>query len=183
MALCKIDTSKLFDRFDREIPWSGANVFGVTDDDFDLPGDVSPPTLLISVADDVNDDSIDLKSEFVTMIPVRLKKFEVGDFAAVDVDGVTVTGTGFSDARRKEAAGIGANAEPTKSEYRRFVYRVDVPLAPPPASLSVTSHTFSLLVFHNFIRAFRACTMSSIMSSCRLCILPIGSVVGGPVEV
>lgn len=55
---------------------------------------------------------------------------------------------------------------------------------PEPASSTVcTSHTFSLLVFHSFIRALRACTMSSMMSSCRLWMLPIGSVAGGPVDV
>lgn len=103
--MCKIETSKLFERFDREIPWSGAyNVFGVAVDDFGLPiGDVSLSTLLISVADDVNDESNVLKSEFVTIMPVRLKKLCVGDFAAQDADGVIVTGM-FSDARRNEAA-------------------------------------------------------------------------------
>lgn len=45
-----------------------------------------------------------------------------------------------------------------------------------------TSHTFSLLVFQSFMRAFRACTMSSMMSSCRLWMLPRTSVEGGPVR-
>lgn len=147
-----METSKLFDRLDRDMPWSGANVFALDVDAFDLPGDVSS-TLLISVADDANDVINDLKSVFATDSPVRWKKFDEGDLVAPDVDGVI--GTGISDARRNDAAGIGANGfEPTKSEYRRFVYRVELGL---PASLYVcTSHTFSLLVFHNFIRAFRA---------------------------
>lgn len=88
----------------------------MTDDDFDLPGDVSLSTLLISVADEVSDESNVLKSEFDTMMPVRLKKLADGDLAAVEEHGVIVTGTGFSDARRIEAAGIGASVEPTKSE-------------------------------------------------------------------
>lgn len=114
-----MDTSKLFDRFDRDIPWSGANVFDDVDG-FDLLGDASS-TLLISVADDANDVINDLKSVFETAMPVRLKKLCEGDLAAApDVDGVI--GTGISDARRNDAAGIGANGvEPTKSEYRRFV--------------------------------------------------------------
>lgn len=114
-----MDTSKLFERFDREIPWSGANVFDDDVDGFDLPGDVSS-TLLISIADDANDEMSDLKSVFDTAMPVRLKKLCEGDLAAAEVDGVI--GTGISDARRNEAAGMGANGdEPTKSEYRRFV--------------------------------------------------------------
>lgn len=177
LALCKIDTSKLFERFDRDIPWSGASVLDDVDG-FDLIGDESS-TLLISVADEANDVINDLKSVWDTTMPVRLKKLCDGDFA-VEVDGVI--GTGFSDARLNDAAGIGASAEPTKSEYRRFVYRVELPLVPASPSVC-TSHTFSLLVFHSFIRAFRACTMSSIISSWRLWILPIGSVVGGPVDV
>lgn len=32
------------------------------------------------------------------------------------------------------------------------------------------------------MRAFRACTISSIMSNCKLCMLPNGSVAGGPVD-
>lgn len=164
LALCKIDTSKLFDRLDRVMPWSGASVFADDVDGFDLPGDVSS-TLWISVADDANDVINDLKSVLATDNPVRLKKLVEGDLAAPDVDGVM--GTGISEARLNDAAGIGANGlEPTKSEYRRFVYRVALEL---PASLYVcTSHTFSLLVFHSFMRALRACTMSSIMSSCKL---------------
>lgn len=133
LAFCKMDTSKLFDRFDLDIPWSGANVFEDDVDGFVLAGDVSS-TLLISVADDASDVISDLKSVFVTAMLVRLKKFDEGDLAAVDVDGVKI-GTGISLARRNDAAGIGANGdEPTKSEYRRFVYRVELEL---PASLYV----------------------------------------------
>lgn len=67
-----------------------------------------------------------------------------------------------------------------KSEYLRFVYRVGDDVDFSFSSSRCTSHTFSLLVFHSFMRAFRACTMSSMMSSCRLCMLPRGSVDGGP---
>lgn len=116
LALCKIDTSKLFERFERDMPLdSGANVFADVDA-FDLHGDVSS-TLFISVADDANDVINDFKSVFVTTIPVRLKK--LGDLAVFepDVDGAdAITGI-FSDALRVAVAdGIGANVEPTKSE-------------------------------------------------------------------
>lgn len=116
-----METSKLFDRFDRDMPTSGANVFAVDVDGFDLIGVVSSH-LLISVADDASDVIIDIKSEFVTTIPVFLKN--PGDFGPLaDADMLAadddVAITGFSEARRFD--GIGVNCEPTKSEYRRFV--------------------------------------------------------------
>lgn len=100
---------------------SGVSVLP-TPDDVDgrhLAGDASS-TLLISVADDVNDDINDIKSVFVTTMPVFLKK--PGDFelagsvdAAAAADAVDVPGITNSEARRL-LAGIGVNAEPTKSE-------------------------------------------------------------------
>lgn len=88
-------------------------------------------------------------------------------------------GGGISEARRR--AGIGGSGEPTKSECLRplFVYRTE-PLMGERSSRGCTSHTFSLDVFHRRIRTLRACTMSSIMSSCKLWVLPSVSVAGGP---
>lgn len=118
LALCKIDTSKLFDRFDRDIP-AGSGVSKFDDvDGFDLAGDVSPH-LLISVADDANDVIMDIRSVLVTTIPVRLKKLLDAAFfelPAAEVVGVVAFIITFSDARRVDAAGIGASVEPTKSE-------------------------------------------------------------------
>lgn len=128
-ALCRIDTSKLFERFEREIPAppSGAASVLLVDGEgggFALTGVVSP-ILFISVADDASEVIIDIKSELVTTIPVFLKN--PGDLdplaaarpavgVADDDDGAI---TGFSDARR--LAGIGVNVDATKSEYLRFV--------------------------------------------------------------
>lgn len=115
-ALCKIETSKLFDRFERLMPGaSGAKVF---DDDVDGLGldvvGVISSTLFISVADEASDVIIDIKSLLVTTMPVFLKKlgddFEVLAAAADDVEAIT----GFSEARRLD--GIGVSVEPTKSE-------------------------------------------------------------------
>lgn len=94
-----------------------------TPDDVDgrhLAGDASS-TLLISVAEDASDDIIDIKSVFVTTMPVFLKKpgdFEldgVADAAAAAADADDVPGITNSEARRL-LAGIGVSAEPTKSE-------------------------------------------------------------------
>lgn len=105
-----MDTSKLFDRFDRDMPIeSGANVF---DDCFGVIGVSS--TLLISVADDVNEDISVIRSFFVTTIPDFFRKLDV----VLDTDGEM---HGFSDARR--LAGIGVRDDATKSEYRRLEYR------------------------------------------------------------
>lgn len=118
LALCSTDTSKLLDRFEREMPLeSGANVFADDVDGFAFVG-VDAPHLLISVADDAIDVINDFISVLVTTMPVRLKK--LGDRAGwpVDVDGVTIAG--FSDARLTcDPDGIGVNVEPTKSEKRR----------------------------------------------------------------
>lgn len=144
-----METSKLFERFERDIP-SGASELAEDVDGFDLIGVVGvSQDLLISVADEASDDIIDIKSVFVTTIPVFLKKLLAPLVEAAT--GGTIAG--FSDALR--LAGIGANEEPTKSEYRLFVYRIGVVLV-PASSTVCTSHTFSLLVFHSFIRAFRA---------------------------
>lgn len=92
-----------------------------TPDDVDgrhLAGDASS-TLLISVADDVNDEMIDIKSVFVTTMPVFLKKpgdFELDGVAVAATDAEDVPGITNSEARRLLADGIGVNAEPTKSE-------------------------------------------------------------------
>lgn len=98
-----------------------------TPDDVDgrhLAGDASS-TLLISVADDASDDMIDIKSVFVTTMPVFLKKpgdFELddgtdvaADVAAAAADVADDPGITNSEARRL-LAGIGVNTEPTKSE-------------------------------------------------------------------
>lgn len=95
---------------------SGASEFA---DDVDGLHDLTGVSsiLLISVADEASDEIMDIRSVFVTTMPVFLKKLcdrPLG-VVAVDVDAIT----GFSDARR--LAGMGANVEPTKSEYRRFV--------------------------------------------------------------
>lgn len=95
-----------------------------TPDDVDgrhLAGDASS-TLLISVAEEASDDIIDIRSVFVTTMPVFLKK--LGDFdgvadaaaaAAAAADADDVPGITNSEARRL-LAGIGVSAEPTKSE-------------------------------------------------------------------
>lgn len=125
LALCRIETSKLFDRFDRVMPAAESGVSELpTPDDVDgrhLAGEASS-TLLISVADDARDEMIDMRSVFVTTMPVFLKK--PGDFeldgvadaaAAAAADAADVPGITNSEARRL-LAGIGVNAEPTKSE-------------------------------------------------------------------
>lgn len=129
LALCKIETSKLFDRFDRVIPAAAESGVSVLPTPADVDGRLLAAavavssTLFISVADDANDDMIDIKSVFVTTMPVFLKK--PGDFAldvpAADVaaavaDADDVPGITNSEARRLLAAGIGVNDEPTKSE-------------------------------------------------------------------
>lgn len=93
---------------------SGASVLPAPDDvdGRHLAGDESS-TLLISVADDVSDEIIDIKSVFVTTMPVFLKK--PGDFA-LDVLAIGVGVITFSEARRLLADGIGVSDEPTKSE-------------------------------------------------------------------
>lgn len=116
LAPCKIDTSKLLDRFDRVMPsGSGANVLPDDVDGFDRVG-VVLPHLLISVADEANDEINDFKSVLVTTMPVaRLKMLGERDRCVPDVDGVAIAG--FSDARLTcDPDGIGVNDDPTKSE-------------------------------------------------------------------
>lgn len=143
---------------------SGAKVFAVVVLGLvpvELLGVIVSSTLLISVADDANEEMMDMRSVLVTTMPVFLRKLCALEVADEAVGGAI---TGFSEARRFPD-GIGAKVEPTKSEYRRFVYRIGV--APVAASSRVcTSQTFSLLVFQSFMRAFRASTMSSMMSNC-----------------
>lgn len=130
---------------------------------------------LISVAEEVREDKIEIKSVFEQIMPVVSCLL-----ALVDEQGDT-DGGGSSEALRLLALlGIGANVVPTKSEYLRpeeFVYLC----TPPASSKGCTSHTFSLLVFQSFMRTFLAWTISSIISSWRLWTLPRGSVEGGPV--
>lgn len=131
---------------------------------------------LISVAEEVSVDRSPRRSVFVQTIPAFSLRPNV---AMVEVPGTEGdTSEGISEARRCD---LSVCRGPTKSEYLRFVYRIGDPLASFSSSVC-TSHTFSLLVFQSFMRAFRACTMSSIMSSCRLWMLPRASVDGGPVR-
>lgn len=74
--------------------------------------------LFISVADDVSDDINDIRSVFETTIPVFLRRLEAIDPPPAD-EAATDAGGTISDARLFD--GIGANVEPTKSEYLRFV--------------------------------------------------------------
>lgn len=72
--------------------------------------------LLISVAEDVSEDIKDIRSVFETTIPDFLRKF---DAIVPPADTAAVAGETISEARRLD--GIGANEDPTKSEYRLFV--------------------------------------------------------------
>lgn len=124
-----MDTSKLLDRLERDMPGaSGRSTFEVADEVaaaeelfFDVNavsgGGVSS-ILLISVADDVSEDISDIRSVFDTTIPDFLRKFEAMEPPA-EVEATAAGGGTISEARRLE--GIGASVEPTKSEYRRFV--------------------------------------------------------------
>lgn len=124
------------------------------------------PQRSISVAEEVSALSIRCRSVSVQTTPA---------FARGGIGG----GGGISEARRR--AGIGGNGAPTKSECLRprFVYLTE-PLIGERWSSGWTSQTRSLEVFQRRIRTLRACTMSSIMSSCKLWVLPNVSVAGGP---
>lgn len=124
------------------------------------------PQRSISVADEVSALSMRCRSVSVQTTPAPVR-------------GGIGGGGGISEARRR--AGIGGNGEPTKSECLRprLVYLTE-PLMGERSSSGWTSQTRSLDVFHKRIRTLRAWTMSSIMSSCRLWVLPNVSVAGGP---
>lgn len=123
LALCRIDTSKLFERLVRLIPGaSGRRTFDEAADDevsttllFFVVNEVNvggvSSILLISVAEEVSEDINDIRSVFDTIIPDFLIKFEAMD---PPVETAAAAGDTISEARLFE--GIGANVDPTKSE-------------------------------------------------------------------
>jgi hypothetical protein len=123
----RIDTSKLFERFDflRLVLRSGRKkllllIFGCCVDATDgATGAIGVGTSFIrfiSVAEEANDESKEIKSVLVQMMPAFLE----GDGACVTLGDVNML-LGFSDARRMDICGIGASVVVMKSEKRRFV--------------------------------------------------------------
>lgn len=175
----RIETSKLFDRFDflRLVLRSGLRKLLLLVGCCGVNGATGVGTSfirLISVAEEANDESKEIKSVLVQMMPAFLE----GVGACVTLGEMSMLG--FSDALLCIDCGIGASVVDMKSLKRLLaVKRCADELVPASFTVS-TSHTFSLLVFHNFMRALRACTISSMMSNCRLWTLPRTSVDGGP---
>ncbi len=146
------DTSKLFDRLDflkLVLRSTFKKLCGIV-------GVLASPIRLISVAEEASDESNEIRSVFVHTIPLFLDGVGQGDNIL-----------GFSDALRLMFGVTGGREVGTKSEYRLFVYRTADELDPASSNVC-TSQTFSLLVFQSFIRAFFACTISSIISNCKL---------------
>lgn len=85
---------------------------------------------LISIADEVNEDKIEIKSVFVHTIPVVSGLHAFADVEHVDEDeddGACCCsgGCGSSDARRLLELGMGAKVVPMKSEYLRPLEELD----------------------------------------------------------
>ena len=120
-----IDTSKLFERLDflRLVRRSGRRKlldFGVgfgcvvEGVETEATGVVTSLIRLISVAEEANDESKEMRSVLVQIMPAFLE----GVVACDTLGGINVQG--FSDARRI-ACGIGASVVVTKSEKRLLV--------------------------------------------------------------
>lgn len=115
-----METSKLLDRFDffkldrrsRGFNELLADFFDDEDNAVDVCGDATSLILFISVAEEANEESKEIKSVLVQTMPAFFEGVTHGDNML-----------GFSEARRSEdACGIGVSVVDTKSENLLLEY-------------------------------------------------------------